>query len=46
MAPVPLLAIVGIVVFLAIVIPCIPALILDMVGYILQARPDDVAGWV
>jgi cytochrome c-type biogenesis protein CcmH/NrfG len=46
MAPVPLLAIVGIVVFLAIVIPSIPSLILDMVGNILQARPDDVAGWV
>jgi len=46
MAPVPLLAIVGVAVFLAIVIPFIPSLILDMVGHILQARPDDIEGWV
>lgn len=46
MAPVPLLAIVGILVFIAIVSPLIPSLILDMVGNILQARPDDVDGWV
>ena len=46
MAPVPLLAIVGVIVFLAIFGPLIPSMILDMVGNILQARPEDVEGWV
>lgn len=46
MAPVPLLVIVGVVIFLTVVTPFIPSLILDMVGHILQARPDDIEGWV
>lgn len=46
MAPVPLLVIVGVVIFLVVVTPFIPSLILDMVGHILQARPDDIEGWV
>lgn len=43
---VSLLVIVGVVVFLAIVSPLIPALVLDMMGQLLLARPDDIEGWV
>ena len=46
MAPVPLLAIFGAIVFLALVGPLIPSLVLDMVGNILQQRPEDIEGWI
>ncbi len=41
-----IVVILGLVIFLAIVIPLIPSLVLDMMGQILVARPDDVDGWV
>lgn len=38
--------IIGVMIFLAIVVPLIPSLVLDMMGQFLIARPDDIDGWV
>jgi len=40
-----LLAIVAAVVFLALIIPFIPSLAMDMMGMLLLERPEDVEGW-
>ncbi len=40
-----LLAIVVAVVFLALIIPFIPSLAMDMMGMLLLERPEDVEGW-
>ena len=40
-----LLAIVIAVVFLALIIPFIPSLAMDMMGMLLLERPEDVEGW-
>lgn len=40
------LAIIGVVVFLIIFAPLIPAIYLDVIGHFLQGRPDDYEGWV
>ena len=42
---VPLLALIITAVFLAITIPFIPMLAMDMMGMLLLDRPDDVEGW-
>ena len=40
-----LLAIVAAVVFLALIMPFIPSLAMDMMGMLLLERPEDVEGW-
>ena len=40
------LAMIGVIVFLIIIAPFIPSLVIDMIGQFLLARPDDVEGWV
>lgn len=40
-----LLAIVVAVVFLALIMPFIPSLAMDMMGMLLLERPEDVEGW-
>jgi tetratricopeptide (TPR) repeat protein len=42
---VPLLALIVAGVFLALTVPFIPALAMDMMGMLLLDRPDDVEGW-
>ncbi len=42
---VPLLALIVAAVFLAITVPFIPMLAMDMMGMLLLDRPDDVEGW-
>ncbi len=42
---VPLLVILGAGIFLALTIPFIPTLAMDMMGLLLLSRPDDVEGW-
>ena len=40
------LVIVGVALFLLAIAPFIPSLVLDMMGQLLLARPDDIEGWV
>jgi cytochrome c-type biogenesis protein CcmH/NrfG len=42
---VALLVIIGAVIFLALTVPFIPTLAMDMMGMMLVDRPDDVEGW-
>jgi len=42
---VPLLALILTCIFLALTIPFIPILAMDMMGMLLLERPDDVEGW-
>lgn len=41
----PLLAIIAVSIFLALTVPFIPTLAMDMMGMLLLERPDDVEGW-
>jgi cytochrome c-type biogenesis protein CcmH/NrfG len=40
------LAMIGVAVFFVVLAPFIPSIHLDMVGHVLQGRPDDIEGWV
>ena len=40
------LAMIGVAVFLIIIAPFIPSIHLDMVGYVLMGKPDDIDGWM
>jgi Flp pilus assembly protein TadD len=40
------LAMIGVAVFLIVIAPFIPSIHLDMIGHVLQGRPDDPEGWV
>ncbi len=41
----PLLTIIAVSIFLALTVPFIPTLAMDMMGMLLLERPDDVEGW-
>jgi predicted TPR repeat methyltransferase len=42
---VALLVIIGAIIFLALTVPFIPSLVMDMMGMLLLERPEDVEGW-
>ena len=40
------LVLIGVIIFLILFAPFVPAIYLDVVGHFLQGRPDDIEGWV